>query len=497
MNALKPRPAFNVLIMSDVEAWTRADRDGMRSEAAVGCRSPCFSYLEDREVLMESATDKCLLGAMTFAADLEREKARQRTYDAMERKARAGHVTGGRVFGYDNIEIVGPDGKRSHVERRINEAEAAIVRRIFELCVGGTGYTRIAKLLNAEHAPAPRAQQARPVGWAPTSINEILHRSLYRGEIVWNRTRKRNRWGQQDQRARPSAEWMHVSVPDLRVVSEELWSAAHSRLATIKAHLETASGGQSGGRRRDIDSHYLLPGFARCAVCGGSLGVVSRQHGQQRAHFYACIAYHKRGTAVCGNGLSMRIERVDMAVLSSLAGDVLRPAVVQAVIDGVLEAVSPTVVEEDLDRLKVELCVVERELARLSDAIASGGQLAPLLSALTMRETRRDALTTAINARESLHSYRINRKPIEDEIRDRVGRWRSLLTKHVADGRQLLREVLSRPLRFTPDDRTYRFEGEAAMGRLLQGMVGLPTFVASPTGFEPSGKIEFIRTFAA
>jgi DNA invertase Pin-like site-specific DNA recombinase len=50
----------------------------------------CFSYLEDRELLMESATDKFLLGAVTFAADLEREKARQRTRDAMLRKARAG-----------------------------------------------------------------------------------------------------------------------------------------------------------------------------------------------------------------------------------------------------------------------------------------------------------------------------------------------------------------------------------------------------------------------
>jgi hypothetical protein len=51
----------------------------------------------------------------TFADELEREKARQRTYDAMQRKAKAGHVTGGRVFGYDNVEVLGPDGSRSHV----------------------------------------------------------------------------------------------------------------------------------------------------------------------------------------------------------------------------------------------------------------------------------------------------------------------------------------------------------------------------------------------
>lgn len=116
-------------------------------------------------------------------------KARQRTYDAMTRKARAGHVTGGRVFRYDNLEILGPDGRRSHVERRINETEAAVVRQIFDLSTPGRGLSAIAKRLNAEGAPAPRAQQHRPTAWAPASVREVLYRPLYRGEIVWNKTR--------------------------------------------------------------------------------------------------------------------------------------------------------------------------------------------------------------------------------------------------------------------------------------------------------------------
>jgi hypothetical protein len=42
----------------------------------------------------------------------------------MSRKAQNGHVTGGRVFGYDNVDIpaIGADGqaRRSHVERRLD-----------------------------------------------------------------------------------------------------------------------------------------------------------------------------------------------------------------------------------------------------------------------------------------------------------------------------------------------------------------------------------------
>ena len=88
------------------------------------------------------------------------------------------------MFGYDNVEILGPSGERAHVERRINEVEAAVVREIFELCAVGEGLKRIAKRLNAAGAPTPRAQQGRRNGWAPSSVRGVLHRSLYRGEIV-------------------------------------------------------------------------------------------------------------------------------------------------------------------------------------------------------------------------------------------------------------------------------------------------------------------------
>ena len=103
-----------------------------------------------------------MLSLTTFADELEREKARQRTYDALERKARAGHVTGGACFGYRNVEVVGADGRRSHVTQEVDSAEAAIVRQVFELCANGLGQKAIAKQLNMEGAQAPRAQQGRP-----------------------------------------------------------------------------------------------------------------------------------------------------------------------------------------------------------------------------------------------------------------------------------------------------------------------------------------------
>ena len=183
MNALKPTPPFGVLIMSEESRLSREAIEtayALKQLVQAGVR--VFFYLEDRERTLDSPTDKIMLSLTAFSDELEWEKARQRTYDAMQRKARAGQVTGGAVFGYRNREVVGEDGQRSHVEREIDEAQAAVVRRIFELCATGSGKVAIAKRLNAEAAPAPRAQQGRPNAWAPSSVRAVLYRELYRGE---------------------------------------------------------------------------------------------------------------------------------------------------------------------------------------------------------------------------------------------------------------------------------------------------------------------------
>jgi DNA invertase Pin-like site-specific DNA recombinase len=128
ISVLKPRAPFAVLIMSESSRLGREQFETgyvLKQLSQAGVR--CFSYLDDCEIVLDNATSKFMMSAATFAAELEREKARQRVTDTMARKARAGHVTGGRVFGYTNVTVAGPDGKRSHTARIINTEEARIV----------------------------------------------------------------------------------------------------------------------------------------------------------------------------------------------------------------------------------------------------------------------------------------------------------------------------------------------------------------------------------
>lgn len=107
MASLKPRPPFQVLVMSEESRLGREAIEvayALKQLVTAGVR--VFFYLEDRQRTLDSPTDKIMLSLTAFADELEREKARQRVTDAMTRKARAGHVTGGRVFGYDNVEVL-------------------------------------------------------------------------------------------------------------------------------------------------------------------------------------------------------------------------------------------------------------------------------------------------------------------------------------------------------------------------------------------------------
>lgn len=290
LNALKPKAPFQVLIVSELSRLGREQLEtGYAAKQLSQAGVRIYSYLEDREIALDSATDVFLMSAVAFAADIEREKARQRVTDAMMRKARAGYVCGGEPFGYRNHDVLGPDGKRSHVEREVHEPEAAVVRRIFALCASGKGVKGIAKLLNEEGVPSPRPKLNRPRAWAPSSVRAVLHNEAYRGVNVWNKRKQSDRWGQRACRIRPEADWIRTDVPQWRIVSAEEWGAAHRRLQQAASVYVRSTDGKLWGRPpAGVEGKYLLSGLLRCACCGASLTVHNTS--RRRQSYYVCAS---------------------------------------------------------------------------------------------------------------------------------------------------------------------------------------------------------------
>lgn len=488
LNALAPRPPFQVLVMSEESrlgresietAWT------LKRITDAGVR--VFFYLTDQERTLDSATDKVMLSLTSFAAEMERERACQRTHDALLRRARAGHVANGVCFGYRNVPVLEGE-RRLHSTRVIELAEAAVVRRIFEMSAAGMGYQKIARTLNDEGAAAPSSRRhGRAHSWSMTTVRDALNRETYRGRLIWNQRRRDVRQGKRAVRKRPESEWVTLDVPELRIVSDELWQTAHERLAASRTlYFQRLGEPAYTPPVNGLDSPYLLTGILSCGACGGTM--FAHRHGHKNRLFFAymCTSYHVRGRAVCKNGLEANMMIADQAVLDAVEHDVLRVEVLETGLWKAMEMLRPRADATGQEReLREELVRLEAEVGRLAVAIAAGGDLPAILALLQERERRRAHVLAQLDGlgRERAAAGRhgdLGR--LLDELRGHLTDWQGMLRQEPPEARRALRALLAGRLVFTPQERDgerfYAFEGPGTISPVIAGV--LPKALASP-----------------
>jgi site-specific DNA recombinase len=102
-----------------------------------------------------------------------------------------GKAGGGRCYGCDVVKRIDSEGEPVRGERKIDEAEAATVRRIFREFAVRKSPRAIATDLNRDGIPGPFGHT-----WGDTTIrghacrgNGIVNNELYAGVLVWNRQR--------------------------------------------------------------------------------------------------------------------------------------------------------------------------------------------------------------------------------------------------------------------------------------------------------------------
>src|SRR5439155_11858392 len=355
--------------------------------------------------------EKAMLSLQTMADEIERDKARIRTYDALRGKAQKGHAVGGGCFGYRNERHA--DG----VRRVKRDDEAEIVKQIFTMAAQSCGLSRIAKTLNDEGIRSPRPQQGRPAGWAPSSVRALLRRDIYRGVLCRNKTRKRDQWGVKHQHVRPQSEWIRVDVPELAIVDEALWTAAHAAMAQQRTRFGADTSFRHPGRLAGVDgsdTRYLLAGLLVCAECRGGMEIRTRSHGGHRVPFVGCSSFHRRGKAICPNNVTVLEAAANAAVLSELKNGLLN----RRVLETALERAVSTLCQPDDDgrELRQELTRVEREIQRYTQAVAAGGDVPALVTALRSADDRRRELSARLRALEAA-SDELNPAAVLAELR--------------------------------------------------------------------------------
>ncbi|HEV8620999.1 MAG TPA: recombinase family protein [Nitrospiraceae bacterium] len=482
MNALKPRPPFQFLIMSEE---SRLGREAIQVSYAfkqiIDSGVRLFFYMTDQERKLDNAMDKVMLSLSNFAAEMEREKASQRTYDAMFRKAKALHVTGNKVFGYDNVPVYSSEAdtdgtqRRQHVVRKINPEQSKVVVRIFELYASGFGLARIAKVLNEDRIPPPHGGN---LGWCPTALRDILQRDLYRGIVLWNRTQAIQRGGTRAQRKRPESEWLRLDAPELRIIPQILWEQIEERRARNKRAYLRGEGGRLISRPTGEDrrSSYLLSSIAKCVTCGGSIVAIKRTAKRRYTRtVYRCAFHHKRGSTVCSNNVEVRQDILDSAILHAM-NDALDERVLEASVVAALERIKNNQ-EKFPDRrvaIERELSLIEARSRRLLDLMGDGKGNALMMKELDGLAERKEVLAQELKRVDDLALVAdLDAKRLAKDLRSRLGDIPALFARHVPLARQMLRKLLDGDILCEPimeGERTgYRFTATGTFDRLLTG----------------------------
>ena len=407
----------------------------------------------------------------------------KKLHRGMEGLALRGLSTGGRCFGYDTVAV----GEGTSKRLVVNEAEAAIVRRIFEMSASGEALKKIVAALNGERIPPPRPRRGKRFAtWCPTAIWEMLRRELYIGRVVWNRSRfvKRPGTNCRVRRARPQSEWKFSDRPDLRIVSDALWQAVSERRETIKA---AYSGHGSGGGwlSRAATSPYLFSGLLKCGTCGGNLVIVTGSKGRNRR--YGCSQHYYRRT--CANGMTERQEWLEEKLLADLQEQVLKPEVVDFTVDEFGRQLKAELgkVSDDLAKMRQRKAELEEELRRYAEAIGSGGNMPALVDAMKNRQAELDAITNRLLSTQP-DSIEAQLAEIREFVTSRITDLRGLLSKSVVLARaEVLKHV--REIQMVPhvseSDPHYEAQGEWNLLGEDSGQNRQMGLVAG-VGFEPT-----------
>lgn len=300
-------------------------------------------------------------------AEAEMLKTRERCVLGKRERAMSGlvHNAGTELYGYRRDKARGA--------REICEAEARVVRQVYEWFASGVSIRQMITRLNGEGIPSPSVGKrafkgGRKTFWGKGSITRLLTDPNYKGEAWTWRFQSATRRGQTV--SRPQDEW--IRLPDETtpaIVSPELWQEAQERLKS----------NQESWVKQDSRTD-LLRGFIFCAVCGQRLVGVNERRSYR---VYRC---RSRATPLgpCG-GRRVPAEVCESSIWKEVQAVLNDGSRFTSLIEQLNKEKQETRahLQADLSCAQRERQLLEEERSALARLMGNGlrGRLAPLIQA--------------------------------------------------------------------------------------------------------------------
>jgi site-specific DNA recombinase len=370
------------------------------------------------------------------------------------------------------------------------------VVEIFTRYGRGEGLRTIAKTLNARGVPSARAGKRGTGSWAPSALFSLLRRPRSIGILEWNHFEKTYRRGTKVRVKREEHEWLRIEAPHLRIVSDELWTAAQAQMRKNKVGIPTTGAKKKGGRPHS----YLLSGLARCASCGGALTVLNSRDGMLPIKVYVCGYRRDRGETVCANKMRRPVERVDDAVVAWIQANISSEELVLDSLEKVrqrLVARAKTTGTGEVPQLEGRAAKLRAELGNLVDILASTpkANAGSILAGISERQEELNDLETRIRTTKAApEAIQFEVRRMEAEAKRLIADLGAAAAMEPSRARAFLSTLFdgtltARPVE-TEDGPRVQIEGTASVARMLAaetsgGRTNPPRKFASPTGFEP------------
>lgn len=425
-----------------------------------------LSYMGVKIVtLADGEVGKLHVGLKGIIASIYLDDLAQKTRRGQAGRVKAGRIPGGKSYGYTVIR----DGEERG-RRVINDAEAAIVRRIFQEYVDGDSPLAIAGRLNTELVASPRGGQwnASTINGSRKRLNGVLNNPLYAGRLVYNRQRfeKDPASGKRQAKPNPPDRWLEQAIPELAIVPPALFAAAQSRRDSVGG--PQVLGAALGRKKR---AKHLLSGLLRCGCCGASMIIICSDR-------VGCSAKQNKGT--CNNRRSIRLVEIEERVVNALRSFLLAPDVVAQAVEAYrLERERTTKERARLRRdAERDLATLERKISGVITAIENGGDPKMLAARLNALGADRQALVALLPREHAGDGIALHPQAAE-RYRQKVADVHSALKTGDAAGRaaiSLVRELID-SIAVTPTE-----PGEPLKLQLsgnLAALLGEPTANAS------------------
>ena len=182
----------------------------------------------------------------------------------------------------------------------VDDEAAAIVRRIFAMCAGGSGPSQIARILKKEQILTPTMyaytrfgmnhtclDTAHPYNWSDSAIANLLENEIYLGNTV---NMKYSTKSYKDKRRveHPREECMVFENTHPALITREVWDVVQ-RVRKNKRRLT----------KMEEQSKYS--GLVFCADCGSNM-VLHRAHTMSASYnHFTCRTYKKDGESCTGH----------------------------------------------------------------------------------------------------------------------------------------------------------------------------------------------------